>query len=192
MSRPFGISDFGGAEDRLRNALDLEGKVGVDVADKSIIQPVLIVGDATRPGMCSSRDRRFLFGNGWVAVASGAIIAIKPLADIVIERIVISMSGAGSGALIQHCFQPPGAADLVTYSVPNNPLVDFGRGERAPISTGTVNSALPVVQGSTEIPAASSQPLELGFSLQRGAQFAWRVVVNTTGTAALWGIARTI
>lgn len=190
--RPFGVSDLGGAEDRLRNALGLEGKVPVDLPDHSNILPVVIVGDTTRPGMCRSRDRRFIFGNSFTAIPSGTLCAIRASENIVLERIVLSLGGAGTGGLVQHCFVAPGGTALGAYSTPNNPFVDFGRGERAPVQVTTAASALPVVQGVTELLAQTSISLEMGLYLQEGTQFAWRPVMLSTGTFSVWGIGRTV
>jgi len=189
----WGQSDLGEAEDRLRSQLALEGRVPVELEGPTPkIVPVMIVGDGTRPGMARSKDRRFFFGNGWTGLASGQLCTLVANEDIVIEQVVFSLAGAGTGALLQHYYAPVGAAALVgAPTVLNNPFVDRGLGERAPVSVANGAAALPAVQGVTEVLNGHSIVLPFEVMLLAGSQLGFRGVVASTGTFSVWGIGRT-
>lgn len=87
-------SYLGELTDRLYRLLQLDGVIRTGVADT--IQPVVIVGDGTQPGMGSGRGRRF---SGFLDGAAPANVAFfQATADVIIERVLLTVTGnAGAG-----------------------------------------------------------------------------------------------
>lgn len=78
---------------RLYRLLGLDGQVQTSVDDT--IQPVVIVGDGTQPGMANYRGRRF---SGFISAPGAATYAyFTPTEDVIIDRIVANF-GPNAGA----------------------------------------------------------------------------------------------
>ena len=87
-------SYLGELTDRLYRLLELDGVVKADV--EGTIQPVVIVGDGTNPGMGSQRGRRF---SGFIdGAAPGNVAFFQATDEVIIDRVFLTVTGnAGAG-----------------------------------------------------------------------------------------------
>jgi len=95
-------SFLGELTQRLYRALQLDGVVSCKVDDT--VQPVVIVGDGTAPGMGSLRGRRFK-GTALGAGAAASAAFFQAIEDVIIDRITVSVgSNAGADAALLALF----------------------------------------------------------------------------------------
>jgi hypothetical protein len=60
-------SSLGNIETRLRRSLGLSGPIGLTLPEPLPLQPIVLTDDATRPGSCTFRGRRF----NWIGHVEG-------------------------------------------------------------------------------------------------------------------------
>jgi len=116
----YGRSDFGEAETRLRRLLSLEGLIPMDLSRS--IQPVMLVGDGTLPGMSQARLRRFTVSSITTGVSTGFWLKANNEAGVVIDAIELTVSAAAAALRIRYL----GATDTdpLAIATPVGVMVD--------------------------------------------------------------------
>lgn len=136
------ITSLANIEDRLRRSLGLVGEVGTSFRPDII--PVVIADDATRPGMSTTRNRRFTV----TLDCASAVVAsqtIKALAPVIIDR--IHVAGVTAGVQVEICQLPPDQPDPYVIATTAGTFIDnvLQQSERPPINSAVAVQPLSIV-----------------------------------------------
>ena len=143
-------SFLGEAANRLYRGLDLDGQVRLQTDDT--IQPVVIIGDLTTPGMGTARNRRFFGGAGPVAGPAN-VCGLFAYEGVIIDRVTVSCDqNAGADTLTfrlcQSTVGPARSAAFIDRSA--------GSGDLAPVGGGTITTTTVIGTGmSVQVPASA-------------------------------------
>lgn len=186
----FGRSDLGGAEDRLRRVLQLEGRIPIQYREAaSDILPVVTVADGTMPGANIQHGRSWGFVLGGLATGTNVAMAQARAdgAPIVVDSFEVSILGGTAGADLIALYQY--ALGVGTPVVPTGTVAQFTEryvGDLAPILTSTGAGAAAVTPIGTWILGQGVTRIDnLRICLDRGTVLAWRWVASAAGTLNL-------
>jgi len=187
MGRLTQQSYLGEAPNRLQRLLDLDGVLNLGLEDG--IVPVVLVGDATGPGMSNFRGRRFMFQvNG---IATGQNVAISPASPpgrVIVDQFELSLVGigaAGGDRVSLYQYQAGTGAPLVPTANTIAQYTDDYRGDLAPVFVAGPAAGAPTVTavGSWAF-STNPQPLvipcEIGLIAPTILTWRWTAVVAGT------------
>lgn len=129
----FGLSFLNDASQRLQNLLHLDGQVSAspDMIEK--LQSVILVGDATQPGLSNS-GRHFGISTVGQLAAGGAVGTFMPWTeDVIIETIMIQVTAAALLTL-RVTVWAPGESATGTMAQSGRMLDAYTVGERSPMA----------------------------------------------------------
>ena len=154
-------SYLGEAAQRLINALGVDGLVDPRYKAGEAILPVILVADATGPGMGSRRGRKW--SAGLVQAGGGATqsLALRANADVVVERIqIVTTSAAGTEWRL--FYLGPADADPILIATQNVLFLDRAQTgvEFAPLLTGAVTPQVIPATGSIWRTTSSTNQLQ--------------------------------
>jgi len=167
---------LGEAALRLSRLLQLDGLVTPQFDTGERITPVVLVGDATIPGMGATRGRRFMVN---LRAGAGANAALRMAADaepIILEQLVFASSAAEIIAMALHF-------DNADPASQNSALLDRTGGaiEPGPGLVSCIQANLGTIIGEFQLVGAAN-PLQvpLGFMLNARASIQFRHGATTT------------
>lgn len=173
MKETYGKSYFGEVTNRLGRLLGLDGRIPVDLAQS--IQPVVLVGDGTLPGMAYRAGKRWACDiNG--GANQGMFLRADPAGQgLIVEGWQVGVTGV-TGLITLDYFGATAAAALGATTVAGA-VLDSGELDRPGILTlqgnafagGTTVGRWPAIPINTSIPPVSQR-----FYLSPGTGLAWR------------------
>lgn len=136
------ITSLANIEDRLRRSLGLVGEVGTSFSPD--LKPIILADDATRPGMSTTRNRRFTVTLDCASVVV-ASHTIKALSSVIIDR--IHVAGVTAGVQVEICQLAPDQPDPYLIATAAGTFIDgvLQQSERPPINTPAGVQALSIV-----------------------------------------------
>lgn len=161
---------LGEAALRLARLLELDGLVSPGFDTGESITPVVLVGDATDPGMGSLRNRRFMVA---LRAGAGVMPALRVAPDaqqgVILDHLVISSSAPEIIAIAIHFTVSGGSTAVSTFLDRAGTAI-----EDVPGLISTTQAALGTIIGEFNVLAGDPVVIPLGFMLSPGANIQFR------------------
>lgn len=193
-------SYLGDANTRLQRGLDLDGLLGLGWLDE--IRPVVIVEDATRPGMNAQRNRAWVYGQQQAAgggpvgfFVNGAAFALTCSQKQVIDRLEFQSELTDAADIAAVALYRPGAAAPLVPNIQATKFIEDFNGDLAPVTTIVGVAGNPAVadwaftvglnQATVAGPAGNAIAIPLRMSLLPGATLYIAFTIAAAGLCRL-------